>query len=87
MTAKHHGKLQIKVYAPFKVYFDAPGVSISAANATGPFDILPGHKNFISLLQPCNLVVRRQNENNFELPIERGIIHVRANRVNVFLDV
>jgi len=37
----------LKVYAPFKVYFEGDAYSISATNETGPFDILPKHHNFL----------------------------------------
>jgi hypothetical protein len=33
--------MHVKVYSPFKDYYDGQAFSISAENATGPFDILP----------------------------------------------
>lgn len=78
--------MHVKVYAPFKVYFDGPATSVSAVNDTGPFDILPEHHNFMTLLNTCDLVVRtEQGEETFK--ISRGIMHVKANKVIVFLDV
>ncbi|MEX1995677.1 MAG: hypothetical protein WD887_02785 [Candidatus Saccharimonadales bacterium] len=79
--------MQVKVYAPTRVYFDAKAASLSAANETGPFDILPGHKNFMTLLSPCNLTVRVPQRLDFNLPIDRGVMHVKANRITVFLDI
>src|ERR1700733_3690602 len=54
------GKLSmnVKVYSPFRDYYDGPAFSLSAENTTGPFDILPKHHNFISLLTPCDLNIR-----------------------------
>jgi F0F1-type ATP synthase epsilon subunit len=79
--------MQVKIYAPFKVYYDAPANSVSAKNGTGAFDILPHHKNFISLLQPCDVVVRADGKPDYILPITRGIMHVKADKTTVFLDV
>jgi F0F1-type ATP synthase epsilon subunit len=79
--------MQVKVYAPTRVYFDAKAASLSAENQTGPFDILPGHKNFMTLLSPCNLTVRVPQRPDFTLPIDRGVMHVKADRVTVFLDI
>jgi len=87
MVQTQSNQINVKIYAPFKSYFDAPALSVSAVNATGPFDILPGHKNFISLLKPCKIRVRRSGQEDFNLPIDRGLIHVKANKVTVFLDV
>lgn len=79
-------KLWVKVYSPFKVYFDDYAESISAENATGPFDVLPRHYNFISLLIPCNIEINYE-KNNMKISINTAVMHVRNNRVTVFLDV
>lgn len=81
------GKMHVKVYAPFKTYYDDLADSISAANETGPFDILPKHHNFMTLLSPCDIIVRNEGNEEEKVTISRGIMHVKANRVVVFLDV
>lgn len=80
------GKMYIKVYAPFRIYFDGLAESISAVNDTGPFDILAGHHNFMTLINACDIVVRTERGEE-KVPIQRGIMHVKADRVVVFLDV
>jgi F0F1-type ATP synthase epsilon subunit len=79
--------MQVKVYAPFQIYFNGPAESLSANNDTGPFDVLPQHKNFMSLLKPGNLTVRQKGKPDYSLKIDRAILHVRNNKVSVFLDV
>ena len=76
----------VKIYSPFRVYYDGEAESISAINLTGPFDILPGHKNFMTLLIAGEIVVRSKRGAE-KLKIERGVMHVRKNKVEVFLDV
>ncbi len=78
--------MHVKVYSPFKIYFDGPAQSISAVNDTGPFDILPQHHNFMTLLNQGDVIVRteRSQEN---LQINKGVMHVKADQVIVFLDV
>jgi F0F1-type ATP synthase epsilon subunit len=83
---KSSNEMHIKIYAPFKVYFDGQANSISGDNETGPFDILPQHHNFMTLLGSCELIVRtKEDEKKFK--ITRGIMHVKADEVVVFLDV
>jgi F0F1-type ATP synthase epsilon subunit len=79
--------MAVKVYSPFKVYFDGLALSVSAASKTGEFDILPMHHNFITLLVPCDLVVRTDGQDDETIPITGGIMHVKADQVTVFLDV
>lgn len=76
----------LKVYSPFRIYFNEPAFSISAENATGPFDILPHHHNFISLLIPCELQIKAP-QGDRRVRISGGLMHVRADEVKVFLDV
>lgn len=78
--------INVKIYSPFKIYFDGPAKSISAENDTGPFDILPKHHNFMTLLNPGDVtVVREGGEQKYK--IARGVMHVKKNQVIVFLDV
>lgn len=78
--------MHVKVYAPFKVYFDGEANSISAVNDTGAFDILPKHHNFMTLLNAGDIIVRTDG-NEEAIKVARGIMHVKADEVVVFLDV
>ncbi len=78
--------IHIKVYSPFKTYFNQDGYSISAVNATGPFDVLPKHHNFMTLLNPCELLIDCEG-GPVRIRIARGVMHVKADQVVVFLDV
>jgi hypothetical protein len=78
---------QVKVYSPFRVYYDSTASSVSAVNGTGPFDVLPGHRNFLSLLAASDIVVRSASGKEERITIERGIMHVHGDVVQVFLDV
>lgn len=88
-AVKNTGELNmaVKVHSPFKEYFNGSAFSVSAENTTGPFDILPRHHNFISLLMPCELVIRSVSEGEKRIRISGGIMHVKADELIVFLDV
>ena len=78
--------LKVKVASPYQVYFDEKAFSISGVNKTGPFDILPGHHNFITLLEPCELLIQTNSEQR-RIKINGGLMHVKADMAAVFLDV
>ncbi|HSX43201.1 MAG TPA: hypothetical protein VLF59_03885 [Candidatus Saccharimonadales bacterium] len=78
--------MSVKVYAPFKIYFEGDAFSLTAENETGPFDILPRHHNFLCMLVPCNLVVTTPDETK-TIKIARALMHVKAEKVTVFVDV
>lgn len=76
----------VKVYAPFQVYFEGGAYSVSAVNETGPFDILPRHHNFLCMLVPCELVIKTEAGDR-RIKISRAIMHVKSEKVTVFVDV
>ena len=88
-TANGQPVMHVKVYSPFKVYFDEDAFSMSGQNATGPFDVLPHHHNFMTLLGACELIIRPVNGPPPEqrIRISGGLMHVKADKVTIFLDV
>lgn len=79
--------IHVKVYSPFQTYYDDEAESISAENLTGPFDILPQHRNFITLLVACELDIKSAKGGDKKIRINKAVMHVRRNEVTVFLDV
>jgi hypothetical protein len=79
--------MRVKVYSPFRDYYDGLAFSLSAENATGTFDVLPKHHSFMSLLSPCDLIVRTVEDGEQTIRISGGLLHVKADSVVVFLDV
>ncbi len=79
--------MKVKIHSPFEVYFDGDAVSLSAVNETGPFDILPQHHKFLTLLSPSDLIVRLPNGSFKKIAIKRGVMHVKENQTIVFLDI
>lgn len=80
-------EFHLKVYSPFKTYFEGNVASVSAVNDTGPFDILARHHNFLTLLTAGDVVIRAEGKDDQTIQISRGIMQVKADDVVVFLDV
>lgn len=78
--------LHVKVWSPFKVFYDGTAKSVSGVNGTGTFDILPKHHNFITILNACDLALETQ-DGKVKIRIAGGVMHVRQNTVTVFLEV
>lgn len=79
--------MHVKVHSPYKTYFDEDAHSISAVNTTGPFDILPHHHNFMTLLTSGELAIRNTQDQELRIKISGGLMHVKADHVTVFLDI
>lgn len=86
MEPQNSNSMHVKLYSPNSVYFNGPANSISAENDIGPFDVLPRHHSFITLLNPCEIAINSPKGDK-RIKILRGIMHVNDNKVTVFLDV
>ena len=78
--------MAVKVYAPFQVYYEGDAYSVSAENAVGPFDIMPGHRNFLCMLVSCTLQLKTPAGDK-AIKISRALMHVKSDRVEVFVGV
>ncbi len=85
------GMFHCRVHSPFKTYFEGMVTSISAVNDTGSFDILARHHNFLTLLIPCEIVIRgilnAPPDREEIIKISRAIMQVSPEEVVVFLDI
>lgn len=81
-----YGQLEVKLYSQFNIYFEGGAESVSAANEAGPFDILPGHANFFTLLSPGEVRIVSEGE-DYTYDVNRGVAWVSGNHVKVFVDI
>lgn len=83
---KNQKRFTVKIFSPFQTYYQGEAISLSAANRTGPFDILPGHINFFSLITNGTVVVNTGFQ-LLEFEIGRGVVRVNKDNVTLFADV
>lgn len=50
--------LNVKIISPTQTIFQGQALSVSSANSTGKFDILPYHANFITMVQKVPIILR-----------------------------
>lgn len=80
-------EMVVKVFSQGHTYYEGLAKTVSAQNQTGPFDVLYGHANFLSLISAGDVVLKTDENEIKKIPINRGIMHVNQGRVQVFLDV
>lgn len=78
--------LNVTARAPFTVHYEGQAEAITATNSVGTFDILPGHADFFSMLEPCDVTVTTEKE-SISFPISNGMIIVQNNEVLLFVNV
>ena len=78
--------LTVIARSPFHIYYEGAALAVSAKNKVGPFDILPGHADFFSLLSPCEVVIETDDD-DIAFTISNGIVTVRDNEVMLFVNM
>jgi F0F1-type ATP synthase epsilon subunit len=79
-------QLSIIARAPFEVYYEGPADSLSATNRIGDFDILPGHADFFSVLEPGEIIIETGKE-PVKFYASNGMVTVRNNEVMLFANI
>ncbi len=86
MSKKDDPDLTVNASSPFHVFYEGPAVAVSAFNKVGPFDILPGHSGFFSVLKAGQVIIDTGTDLvNFD--ISNGFISVRNNTVELFANI
>lgn len=78
--------LRVIARSPFRVFYEGDAYGLSAKNPIGDFDILPGHADFFSMLTPCQVIIDTPDK-PVEFTISNGIITVRDNSINLFVNM
>ena len=78
--------LRVAVRDRAGVLFDGVAEALSSYNTKGPFDVLPLHTNFISLISR-SVTLHLGERLKKEIPVASGVLVVRENNVEVYLGV
>jgi F-type H+-transporting ATPase subunit epsilon len=78
--------LHVIARAPFIIYYEGIAEAVTATNSVGTFDILPGHADFFSMLDPGDIIIETGAE-PISFSITSGIVTVRDNEVLLFVDM
>ena len=68
------------------VIFEGEVDAVSSYNESGPFDVLPLHTNFISLIQKM-LSIHRKEKVLQRVRVGSGVLSVHENKVEVYLGI
>ncbi|NCQ54291.1 hypothetical protein COV88_00145 [Candidatus Saccharibacteria bacterium CG11_big_fil_rev_8_21_14_0_20_41_19] len=79
-------RLNVIARAPFNVYYEGPAEAVTAVNKVGKFDVLPGHADFFSILNPGEIIIETAT-NPVSFNVTNGIITVRDDEVYLFVNI
>jgi F0F1-type ATP synthase epsilon subunit len=83
--------LKIIIKSPDRDIFSGEAVSLSSQNSAGKFDVLPGHANFITVIENKPIIIRQKPGNQpadqqvFTFPL--AIISVNQDLVRIYTNI
>ncbi len=80
-------RLSVIARAPFEIYYEGEADAVSAANRVGPFDVLPDHADFFSVLEACDVTIDTGEDAPVTFHADAGIITARQNEVHLFVNM
>lgn len=60
--------------------------AVTSFNEKGVFDVLPLHENFISIVKN-KIILHKENGEKNEMSVQRGVLKVSQNSVNIYLGI
>jgi F0F1-type ATP synthase epsilon subunit len=78
--------LEVVVRKRDKLVYKGLALAISSVNQKGPFDILPEHANFISVIKDF-LIIQKPDKTQEKIELKNGVLYSVNNTVTVYLDI
>lgn len=78
--------LKVRVNSPEKVIWEGDAKSVSSVNSKGPFDILPLHTNFISIVENKGIKIKTDTDHK-EYTFARSVIYAKENKVLIYTNI
>jgi len=79
-------KLFISITSPEKIVWEGEADALSSENSQGPFDILPGHANFVTIIEKKPVIIRREDGDK-EFQFATAILYVSSNTITVYTNI
>lgn len=76
--------LEIEIVESEKTLYNGKAKSLSSKNPEGKFDILPGHRSFISIIED-EIKIRTDKGEDLTFKIEKGVLKCFHNKIEILV--
>jgi F0F1-type ATP synthase epsilon subunit len=78
--------LDVKINSPEKIIWEGNADWVSSVNLSGPFDILPFHANFITIIENQSIKIRSEGKIT-EYSYSRAVLYTHSNKVSIYINI
>jgi len=80
------GTLFVQILSAKGVLWEGEAEAVSSVNSQGPFDLLPDHAHFISLVRKKPVVILMKDGEK-SLKFDTAVIRLFDNKVTIYVDI
>ncbi len=86
MTGPGEPEIMVRVSSADELLWEGPAQSVSSENQSGPFDILPGHANFITMIEGKPIIIRSAGGDK-SFKYRTAVVYVSDGIIKIFTGV
>lgn len=83
---EEHQTLQVRISKATDTLWEGKAQSVSSTNVDGPFDVLPLHANFVTLIKGIPITVVDSEGRKTIYSFKQAVMHVQDNEVKIYAD-
>lgn len=77
--------ITVKIMNPEEVVWEGKAEALSSENTEGPFDILPDHANFMTLLNDAEVVVHLEGEKSRSFSFDQAVLYFHDGTAAIYV--
>jgi F0F1-type ATP synthase epsilon subunit len=78
--------LHVRISSPEQTIWEGDAESVTSENVNGPFDVLPFHTNFVSIMENQEIKIKTPNEvKTFKYAI--SVLYTHSNQVHIYTNI
>ncbi len=79
--------LKVRISKATTVVWEGDATAVSSKNSDGPFDVLPMHANFVTLIRNEPIVVHTAQEGDMTYQFEQAVMYVKGNNIRIYTEI
>jgi F0F1-type ATP synthase epsilon subunit len=80
-------ELSVVIVNPDVKVWEGKAESVSSENSTGPFDILPQHSNFVTIVRNKPITIREATGKKQTITYKSAVLVVKDDLVMIYTDI
>lgn len=85
--AANQAILSVKINSPDKVIWEGEASVVSSINSKGPFDILPLHANFITIVENKPIKIKTIEDKLIDFTFPHAVLYIHGNKVLIYTNI